>query len=83
MRSSKRGGKRLLENKHIKKDHFCRWLSLLLSLCMAISLFGGMVSFPTLAREIEQTESKNENREEIRQTELKEETQEEIKARLL
>ena len=69
MQNSKQGCKRLLKKehiRHIKKGPLCRWLSLLLSLCMMVSLFGGVVSFPTFAREDEQTEPKAENREEIK-----------------
>ena len=76
MRNSKWGGKRLLKKEHIKKGSLGRRLSLLLSLCMVVSLFGGAASFPARAREGVQTEEET-------QTERKEETREEVKARLM
>ena len=82
-RNSKRGGKRLLKKEHIKKESLCRWLSPLLSLCMVVSMLSGVVSFPAFAREVGQTEPKEETGKEIGQAEPKEETQEEIKTRLL
>ena len=60
-----RGGKRLLEKKHINKESLCRWLSLLLGFCMVVSLLGGVVYFPAFAREIGETELREETREEI------------------
>ena len=83
MQNSKWGGKRLLKKGHNKKESLCWRLSLLPGFCMVVSLFGGVATFPILAREIEQTEPKKETWEEIRRTEPKEETQEEIKIRLL
>ena len=79
MPNSERNDKRLFKKEHIKKESLCQWISLLLSLCMLVSLFSGMVSFTALALEVEQTEAKKV----IKQTEPKEETREEIKARLL
>ena len=66
MWNSERGGKRLVEIKHIKKESHCRWLSLLLGFCMVVSLLGGVVSFPAFAREIGETELREETREEIK-----------------
>ena len=66
MQNSKWGGKRLLKKVHHKKEFLCRRLTLLLGLCMAVPLFGGMVSFPALARENEHTKPKEEAREEIK-----------------
>ena len=83
MQNNKWGGKRLLKKEYNKKKSRCRWLSLLLSLCMVVSLFGSVFSFPTLAREIEQTEPRKESWEKIKHTEANEETMEEIKTRLL
>ena len=59
---------------------------MLLSLCMVVSLFSGLASLPTLARENGRTKLQEGNgqiEEEITQAEPEEETQEEIKARLL
>ena len=66
MWNSERGGKRLLKKEHIKKGSLCRWLSLLLSFCMVVSLVGGVVSFHAFAREVGQTEPKEETVEEIK-----------------
>ena len=66
MQNSKRDGKRLLKKEQLKKESLGRWLSLLLSLCMVVSLFGGVVSFPALAQGIEQSEPEEETREEIK-----------------
>ena len=66
MPNSERNDKRLFKKEHIKKESLCQWISLLLSLCMLVSLFSGMVSFTALALEVEQTEPKEETREEIK-----------------
>ena len=81
MRNTKRGGTRLLKKGHPKREPLCRWLSLLLSLCIVVSMLGGTVFSPALAQElgpeIEQAEPKKPREE------LREETREEIKTRLL
>ena len=55
-----------MKKEHLRKESLCRWLSLVLSLCMVVSLFGGVVYFPALARETEQAETEEESREEIK-----------------
>ncbi|MCH5249077.1 MAG: hypothetical protein J1E98_04070, partial [Lachnospiraceae bacterium] len=60
MQNSKRGGKHLLKKEHIKKEALCRWLFLLHGICIMIFIFGGLVPFPAIAQEVEQTEPKEE-----------------------
>lgn len=82
MRNTKRGGTRPLNKKHPKREPLRRWLSLLLGLCMAVSMFGGVAFSPVLAQELdpetEQTGPRGEFQEESRK-----ETREETKDRLL
>ena len=93
MRISTRGGNSRIKNAYLKKESLHRGLSLLLSLCMVVSLFGCVISFPAFAQEISMEidpskpeDAEGETREDILQEtgeDIPEETREEVKARLL
>ena len=81
-----RNNKCPLNKEYLKKEVLRRGLSLLLSLCMVVSLFCGVVTFPAFAQgsgqEPEQKQPQTETKE-VPQKEILAEPRAEIKARLL
>ena len=82
MRNTKRSGTCLLKKGHTKRKPRRQCFSLLLSLCMAVSMFGGAAFSPALAQEVDPEVEQAKPKEEP-QEEFWEQTREEIKARLL
>lgn len=86
MRNGSYGGRYLPKGRHSKKEVFHRRLSLLLSLCMILSIFAGVISFPAVARnagpEIGQPAIQEDTQEPSPEI-VVEETREEIKVRLM